>query len=1638
MASTPPILDGRTLRDILTQLQAQAHADLPEWTPPQGGDDAGTMLQRIFARLLEIALDRLNRVPEKHLLAFLDAMGVGLLPALPAEAPVTFALLKNAPPTLVPKGTQVGTKPGGQAAPVLFETIEELTVIPAQLTAAFTMDPVWDRYADQTAGTAGLGAAAFTPFVGTERMPHVLSVGDDALLDFDRPVKAVLWFTWQSGHGAADLREFLAGLTYQYRARGALTTAAAGAIVIGEGTARVEIPLADSVDSTAVRGLGLAQLAQNRWLQAVLTAPLPDAQVAHDLQIEGVTLSVAGTNIQPDLAYAGNAPLDLTRDCYPFGQVPARGSTLYLASRDAFAKPNSTVTLRANVKPLDHPVLVWEYLEGTTWSRLPSPRVADGTNGFTQSGRISLLVPAVPPDGAPAGGVAAWSNVWVRARLIGGAYRGAPSFTKFTVVSTAKLTAPAGPASTSIQIDVPDFAGPGQVLQVDGDYSVVAGVTNHTTLTLSPPLPNSHAAGAAVTLQLTRPAATLTQDAAKGLAQLNAAVTVQLPQNAVLLIDDDPVPEFVTVGSQQDPGPPRQMTVTPALANAHGSGASLAIVEPMDVEAIAGNTWVDQSSEVFPLGQTPGPSDVFMLYTFAGSFLWVISHAVGGGGQQLMARAPMFAAGGAGGGVRAMTGIASIQNLGNLLGGIGLFTNPFLNSPQMRITVDVEVKANLPPVVIEWESLTAAGWQALSVADGTDKFRTEGEHTVVLSPGACVPGQVNGQTGYWVRARIISGDYGVPLDYTPVDPNDASKGYQIRPGTGNLHPPILSSLSLDYQAGRVPTGLLTQNGFLYADQSGANPQGFRPFVAVEELTPLRHADPDPAFYLGFDQAFPEEPVRLYVEAAPRAFSGAVIREASAAPSLFAPLPALRWEYFNGTAWSALTVLDETADLTESGAVEFVTPVNMQAVARFDATPRYWIRARSALNDPFNTQQLNGVFLNTVTAVQGAGVAGEIVGSGSGQAGQTLRLSRTPVLPGQQVWVREPEQPPADEADALRGEEGPDAVQVRTGAATQPSEVWVRWHEVESFFASGPTGRHYTLDHASGAIAFGDGRRGLIPPVGTQNITVTYRSGGGAAGNVARGLIAQVKSAVPGIGGATNPVAADVGADAETRPLLEERGPQALRHRGRAVAAADIEWLARQAAGTRVARAKCLSNVNRDLMFEPGWVTLLIVPRSAAAKPAPGSQLVRDVERSVTSCAFAGLALTPARLNVIGAGYIQVVVAAEVVPATMDDALAVKQRVLDAVAGYLHPLTGGPRGGGWEFGQSAYISKIHQLIETVSGVDHVRAARLIPNLAQHRLVLDAPGYDPAVFALRNGIRTADGRKSALLARHADAGPGRLCVKGFKEGDRVTKVTDVAVASGDGTSVAVTPFMADAAGAPRGSMVMTSDARQVTRLAQGILPHETVTSILLETALAAGSGDVLTIFYPFPMTVSSVTLESLTLTVTGLNGPSITVTPFTTDVDLPAGTLVTTLDGTRWSPLAVPVSASQPGGTTVAVRDVAFAASLSLGDSILLLHPAQRLGVEPYEPESPFAAGSVIATLDNRVRLPLLEDVGAGGAVTALRLSGFVSGDRVVPAAADPGGPAAATVQSVEPVADAVDLDDNFLVYSGAHQILMGEA
>src|SRR4051812_36593678 len=95
-----PVLDSRDADAVRADLLGHLATYLPGWQPPATG--AGRALLEGMVRYMTALIERLNEVPDKNLLAFLDLLGQSLLSAQAARAPVVFTFTPPAPPLVPP------------------------------------------------------------------------------------------------------------------------------------------------------------------------------------------------------------------------------------------------------------------------------------------------------------------------------------------------------------------------------------------------------------------------------------------------------------------------------------------------------------------------------------------------------------------------------------------------------------------------------------------------------------------------------------------------------------------------------------------------------------------------------------------------------------------------------------------------------------------------------------------------------------------------------------------------------------------------------------------------------------------------------------------------------------------------------------------------------------------------------------------------------------------------------------------------------------------------------------------------------------------------------------------------------------------------------------------------------------------------------------------------------------------------------------------------------------------------------------------------------------------------------------------------------------------------------------------------
>jgi Baseplate J-like protein len=610
-------------------------------------------------------------------------------------------------------------------------------------------------------------------------------------------------------------------------------------------------------------------------------------------------------------------------------------------------------------------------------------------------------------------------------------------------------------------------------------------------------------------------------------------------------------------------------------------------------------------------------------------------------------------------------------------------------------------------ITLKWEFWQGEKWQEFGPShgfqDSSQAFTTRATDTTTHQvtfklPPNPVTTTINGVESYWIRARIVAGGYAskeagfrkiekkIESQQTGTASTADTAGTAGTTGTtetsfvlepASTSPPLLESLNLSYTLTLAgpPEIALTCNHCVYDDVTQAQ-VAFAPFRPVAET--LR------SLYLGLSlpstrSHFANRPLSLYVSLTENSY-GMALENLTPRES-----PRLVWQYFNGQDWQRLLIRDETASFTRSGMVEFIPPANFAPQAQFGLPQQFWVRVQLERGEYEIEPKLRQLLLNTTIAVQAVTHSNETLGSSTGNANQIFRTVAAPILADPVLEVRE-----------LVGFK----------------DSWQHWQAVPDFYGSTAADRHYLINLLTGEIQFGDGIHGRIPPIGSGNIRMTrYQTGGGAGGNRPAGTIRELKTAIPAIDKATNPIAASGGADAEPLATLQDRIPRTIRHGGRAVTLEDFEDLA-LLASPALARSKCiplrnLANHPRDRQINPGEVSVMIVPHSPGPKPLPSLELIQR-----TQDYLAAHALPTLTLAVVGPLYVQVSVDVEITLTALELASEVEQAIEEGLARFLHPLMGGFDGQGWDFGREPHRSDLYALLEAIPGVDHVHSLAIL--------------------------------------------------------------------------------------------------------------------------------------------------------------------------------------------------------------------------------------------------------------------------------------------------------------------------------------
>jgi predicted phage baseplate assembly protein len=133
-----PTLDDRRFQDIVDQAKLLIPRYCREWTDHNVSDPGVTLIE-LFAWMTDMLLYRVNQVPDKNYLKFLEMIGVQLEEPRAATAPITFYLSAAQPTDVtIPANTEVATVRTETSEAITFTTGADLTIRPPVVIDAFT------------------------------------------------------------------------------------------------------------------------------------------------------------------------------------------------------------------------------------------------------------------------------------------------------------------------------------------------------------------------------------------------------------------------------------------------------------------------------------------------------------------------------------------------------------------------------------------------------------------------------------------------------------------------------------------------------------------------------------------------------------------------------------------------------------------------------------------------------------------------------------------------------------------------------------------------------------------------------------------------------------------------------------------------------------------------------------------------------------------------------------------------------------------------------------------------------------------------------------------------------------------------------------------------------------------------------------------------------------------------------------------------------------------------------------------------------------------------------------------------------------------------------------------------------------
>ncbi|HMN44656.1 MAG TPA: hypothetical protein PKE27_08795 [Povalibacter sp.] len=589
--------------------------------------------------------------------------------------------------------------------------------------------------------------------------------------------------------------------------------------------------------------------------------------------------------------------------------------------------------------------------------------------------------------------------------------------------------------------------------------------------------------------------------------------------------------------------------------------------------------------------------------------------------------------------------------------------------------LNVHIKDGQPPrgnnPLLSWEFWDGSSWWRIpGLTDSTDSFVTSGDVEFCV-PENIAETEVAGRKNFWVRARLLGGDYG--RESVKLETDSTGKVQTVTRSTENIRAPLVNQATVTYRlcCPVIPDNVLTEDGGDFVNHSAANAE---PDTKIRAFVPLSVTGDRRAVYVGFDAPPGAQSMSLLF----------VLEEGSH----FDAYP-LRAEMRRANGFELIDCQDATRGLSETGIVKLQFEAPPLKVGMFGRS-QHWVRLlpREGFDPEKWLPVIRGVYANAAIAEAHETQRNEMLGSSDGRPGLRVTLARTPVVQGSLV-VRVRERLSDEEIEELLKH---DASSVVTRLAEREGP-WVLWKERTDLLSSGPGERVFAFEDDTGDITFGDGVHGMIPPVGRDCIVAeSYQRGGGEVANqVTRRTAASLITPLQGVERAAFAGDAIGGSKPDDAERTLRLAPDRLSRRERLLTLADIE---------RAALEFSVDAAQASARRAAGGVELLLV--MSGSDPLPSADLRRGLARKLAGRASPDLAVAGA-IRVRRPDVLPIKIKVRLNVDDLADADQVRTDCEQCIVALLNPRDGGFDRQGWRLGVLPNQTDIAACIEDVKNI-----------------------------------------------------------------------------------------------------------------------------------------------------------------------------------------------------------------------------------------------------------------------------------------------------------------------------------------------